>query len=922
MTCDIGAAGRAWQGAVGMNAVALVAVVLAITSGEARAATALAPEVQRYFAQHCMECHDADSRRGGLDLTSLIPNYGDRDTFATWVKVYDKVQSSEMPPRDEPRPPASATKEVTAHLFAAMAQADRARWVAEGRATRRRLNRHEYEDTLRDLLSLPHLQVKQFLPEDGEADRFNKSGEALDVSHVNLSRYLSAADHAVRQALAPPEKPAAKTERFYARDQRAFIGGFFQGPALRQTFPVLGWKGQPELMVRRAPNLTVGPSNPKVREQEAIAIATSTYEPTEIRFSSFRAPVSGMYKLRFSTYTLWLGNKSEKKYWEPDHTKISRGRRDEPIVVYSDAPPHDLRRLGGFDSEPTPGVDEITAWLNAGETVRPDAARLVRSRPHDFKNPLAEKDGMPAVAFRWMEAEGPIVDAWPPRGHTLLFGHLPVVAETPPPVVAQEEAAPQGEGEQGGQKRKDAGKDVGKDVGKDTQDPEQARRHRRREPPVPPPVRVRVLSVNPVGDAQALLAGFLARAYRRPVEASEGARFLNVFRHAMKSGYTFTEAMIAMYTAVLSSPGFLYLDESPGRLGDMALAARLSYFLLNSAPDKELQTLARGGVLSAPAVLRQQTERLLQDPRSRRFVDNFLDYWLDLRRMGAAAPDAVLYPDYQLDDFLVESMIEESQLFFAALIEDDLGVANLVASRFAMLNERLATHYGIPKVTGVALRRVPLPASSVRGGFLTQASVLKVTANGTTTSPVLRGAWIMERILGKRPPPPPPDIPAVEPDTTGATTIRQQLAKHSVNGTCAGCHKYIDPPGFALESFDPMGGWRERYRALGGAEKVKGFGHDGMVFAFSLGLAVEPHGEMADGRAFRDVHAFKRLLAADSAQLARNMVGQLATYATGAPVRFSDRTTVDAILNKSRRGGHGVRTLIHELVQSEMFQCK
>src|SRR5947207_6146432 len=271
--------------------------------------------------------------------------------------------------------------------------------------------------------------------------------------------------------------------------------------------------------------------------------------------------------------------------------------------------------------------------------------------------------------------------------------------------------------------------------------------------------------------------------------------------------------MLAGYTGVLCSPEFICLEEKPGHLDDYALASRLSYFLWNSAPDDELRALAARGELQKPDVLRAESERLLCNPKSRQFVDAFLDYWLDLRKMLATAPDANLYSDYYLDDLLTESAQAETQLFFAELLRKNLPARNIVASDFAMLNERLAEHYGLPGVKGVALRRTPLPKDSVRGGLMTAAAVLKVTANGTTTSPVLRGAWITERILGQPVPPPPPSVPAVEPDIRGATTIREQLAKHRTQPACASCHARIDPPGFALESFDVFGGWRDRYRA-------------------------------------------------------------------------------------------------------------
>jgi len=836
--------------------------------------------VRAFLEKHCASCHDAVEKKGDLDLDALAFRLADPGNHDFWVKLHDRVADGEMPPAKKPRPDATELAAFLGGLSSELVAAERARLSAEGRATRRRLNRLEYENAVRDLLHAPWLQVKEWLPEDGEAFRFNKVGEALDVSHVQMARYLGAAEYALRQvATRQTARPETKVTRYYAREQRSFTGPMkftvMNTAPERATFPVLDRSAQPDVRAGKAP-VTVGAADPATRELEGVGLVASSYEPLEPKFNGFKAPQAGRYRLRFNAFSVWVGPSKPVKgrpdrWFIPDLDDISPGRREEPVTIYSEIPPRQLRWLGKFDVTPEPAVHELDVWLLEGETIRPDAARFFRSRPGAgrWQNPLAEKDGQPGVVFRWLEVEGPLLDAWPTASHRLLFGDLPV-----------REPSAGGKG-------------------------------------------IEVVSVDPRADARRLLDGFLRAAYRRPVPEGEVERFLPVFEHTLGAGGGFAEAMIAAYTAVLCSPEFVSVDARPGPLDDHALATRLALFLANSAPDAGLRAAADAGRLRDPAVLRAQTERLLDDPRARRFTDAFLDYWLDLRRIVATAPDEILYPDYYLDDLLAESALEETRLFFRELLRENLPARTLVASDFAMLNEKLALHYGLPPVKGVALRRVALPPDSMRGGLLTQAAVLKVTANGTTTSPVVRGAWVMERLIGKPPPPPPPSVPAVEPDIRGAATIRQQLEKHRSLENCASCHVKIDPPGFALESFDVMGGFRERYRAMGDpAQAAPGIGRGGQKFAFHLALPVDSAGETPAGNPFADVREFKRLLLEDEAQVARNLVRQLVVYATGAPVRFGDRAAVEAILARTRAGGHGVRSLVHEVVQSELFRRK
>jgi hypothetical protein len=854
------------------NSVLMMIGVLAIFTASAPALAAETGDVRSFIDKHCVECHDTETQKGNLDLTKLKLDLSNPQIFAEWVKVHDRVVAGEMPPKKKAKPDAAEMAGFTKSLSSTLIEFEDARVASEGRATQRRLNRYEYENALRDLLAAPWLQVRDALPEDGERNRFNKVGDALDISHVQMARYLTVADYALRQVMATQvDRPATKTVRYYTRDQRSFTGkmkySVFNTRPERATFALLGTQGQPDVRLGKAP-MTAGPADPKTREQEAVGVVASTYEPLEIRYNEFRAPAAGHYKLRLNTYTVWVGPGKPDKWWIPDLDVVSPGRRSEPVTIYSETPPRLLRHLGTFDSQPEPAVKELDVWLLAGESIQPDASRLFRSRPPNWINPLAEKDGCPGVAFGWMEVEGPMYDQWPTAGQRLMFGDLP---------LKKSEAADGGAG---------------------------------------------VVSRDPAKDAERLMRDFVSRAYRRPASDAELNRFLKVIDGALKSGSSFADAMIAGYTTVLCSPGFICLEERPGRLEDHALAARLAFFLWNSPPDDELRALSDRGALHDPKILAAQTDRLLNDPRSRRFVDAFLDYWLDLRKIDVTSPDATLYPDYYLDDLLTESADQETQLFFAELMRGDLPARNIVSSDFAMLNERLADHYGLPHVEGVALRKVSLPPDSVRGGLMTQASVLKVTANGTTTSPVIRGAWIMERILGKPVPPPPPSVPAIEPDIRGATTIREQLDKHRHIESCAVCHSKIDPAGFALENFDVMGGWRYQYRALTEGTPQKGIGKNGQKFTFHPGLPVDSTGVLPDGRKFSDIRDLKRLLLADETQIARNLARQLVVYSTGAPIRFGDRPKIEWILQEASANHYGVRSLVQAIVRSDLFLNK
>ncbi|MEM7395432.1 MAG: DUF1592 domain-containing protein, partial [Verrucomicrobiota bacterium] len=411
-------------------------------------------------------------------------------------------------------------------------------------------------------------------------------------------------------------------------------------------------------------------------------------------------------------------------------------------------------------------------------------------------------------------------------------------------------------------------------------------------------------SSKPREDVERIVRDFVPRAFRRPVDQAVADAYVKLALERLDEGRTFEQAVRAGVCAVLCSPDFLLLNRSP-EVDDYTMASRLSYFLWSSMPDETLLKLAAEGRLSDAGVRRAQVERMLKDPRSERFVKNFTGQWLDLRDIEFTTPDKKLYPEF--DRMLQESMVEESEGFFRHILNEDLSVLHFVDADFAMLNERLARHYGIDGVKGhEKFRLVKLPEDRLRGGVLAQASVLKVTANGTTTSPILRGVWVLEKILGQPPQPPPSGIPAVEPDIRGAVSIRDQLDRHRADVSCARCHERIDPPGFALECFDVIGGFRERYRSLGEGERVPK-----KVGNYRLAQAVENHGALKDGTAFADFKAFRAWLMNDPDRIARSMAEKLLVYGTGRPLTLKDRAVVDEVVDTARKKNYGLRAMIH-----------
>src|SRR5262245_35078979 len=777
----------------------------------------------RFFQQHCQSCHSGEKPKGDFRVDSLSQIFGDKEIREKWLTVVKQLKSGVMPPKDKPRPAADETKALTDWINARVAAAETARNAQQGLAVMRRLNRVEYENTVRDLLQVD-VELKDVLPVDTVPGGFDTSAEALHFSSHLLANYLEAADRVLDAAVAGGPRPEQVKRRIDMKSATRRQG------------------------VSR--NLDDG-----------VAIFASDLSSNiQTVLWSFLTHDRGKCRFRISAY----GYQSEK----PVLFHVNGGTSDlgeEPYLIgYFEAPP----------GKPT--VVEFVEQMEAGRNVRilvdteMRALTLQRTGAENYKGPGA--------VFQWVDVEGLLPDAWPRPSYRLLFGDM-------------------------------------------AQAPAADNRNRRE-----------VVSQQPLADAEAILRKFTRRAFRRAVTDEDIKPFLDRVRAKLDEIYSFEQALRIGLKAVLVSPNFLFHRETirpagssgssgqvarPAALGEFSLASRLSYFLWSSMPDEELFQLAERGKLSRPETLREQVERMLRDPKAKAFTENFAGQWLGLGDIDATLPDRQLYPEY--DDLLRLSMIKEVYLFFEEVLKNDLSLTNFVSSDFSIVNGRLAEHYGIPGVNGLEFRKVSLPTNSHRGGVMTMAGILKVTANGTTTSPIVRGAWVLDRILGTPPAPPPAGVPAVEPDVRGATTIRQQLAKHREVASCAACHARIDPPGFALENFDIIGGWRENYRSIGKGEPVIAAGRR---MPYKKGLAVDAGDVLPDGRRFRNIDEYKTLLLSDKDQLARALAIKLLTYATGVSPTGADRPKIEAIVESVRGKNYGLRSLVQEVVQSEVFQSK
>ena len=822
---------------------AALAACLWLGSGAA-GAQSFEADVAPLVEGSCLACH-GDRTVTPLNLARLGFDLGDRETYRAWERVYERLESGEMPPAAA-RPPAGPVLETAlGSLKRALVDANLA---ARGpqRTPLRRLTRLEYAYTIEDLLGIDGAVAQALsltLPAEADSGGFDTVAANQSMSPLHVRSYLDAADAALDAALRTGPAPAPRRHVIDYTKSRYL-------PAIERARALgLG-------IVKRVPDAFV-----------AFFDFGSTYT-FHSASEGFAVTEPGRYRVTVEAYPFQAGT--------PVTLTVYQGKMAGVAASLDEL-------IGTFDLE-APRAVEMRPYLRPGDLiglsvadldVPPEAAGYGPSDPSQGYGGMKDYPGE-GIAIRSMTIEGPLPDGddWPPASTRWL---LPGVEF-------------------------DAAGGI-------------------------------VLPKEPFEHVVDAVAGFAPRAFRRPLSEGELEAYASLAEPLLADGRPFLEAVRVPLRAVLSAPAFLFQGgaseasgedaRSPGdgdtrTLGDFALASRLSYFLWRSLPDAPLLRAAADGRLSDPAVLAAHVDRLLDDERSERFVRDFAGQAFRLYELRATTPDAGLYPEY--DDRLGQAMARETELFLDALIDDNHSIGRLIDADFTFANRRLAEHYDLPGVTGQRMRRVALPAGSPRGGLLTQASVLKVTANGTTTSPVPRGNFVLANLLGQPPAPPPPGIEGLEPDTRGTTTIREQLTAHRANPVCASCHRVIDPPGFALESFDPIGGFRQNYRASGGESQ---FGEFTVPLPYVDGLPVDPSGVTPEGEAFSGIEEYKRLmLRNDLEQVARHLTTQLLVFSTGADIEFADRDAVETIVARLGDDDYPIRTMIHEVARSALFRTR
>jgi Protein of unknown function (DUF1592)/Protein of unknown function (DUF1588)/Protein of unknown function (DUF1587)/Protein of unknown function (DUF1585)/Protein of unknown function (DUF1595)/Cytochrome C oxidase, cbb3-type, subunit III len=822
----------------GLLVVPLLCLTGTRSAAQAPASSTFDNTVQPLFSKHCAGCHNAARQTGGLNLEPLNSAAGVLQNRETFEKIVRRLKAGEMPPKGSPRPDEADVRSATSWIES---EFDRADLSSEPpvRVLARRLNRTEYNNTVRDLLGIRSRPADEFPPDDS-ALGFDNIAQALSISPSLMEKYLAAAERVAREAVFGPRPKKNEV-------------AIFNPPVPRRMEYTNRLRVEPPPYYSMFDYDETGLSQPgalhltyefPVDGEYLIRVVGANFRPNASEPGQMDLWVDGTLVRSFPI------NDAEQSGFErrPDHwdipLKISAGSH-QLIVAF----PKQFDGLPTIFKGPNPSKIPYDPCRSYGGGRGRCVDELLKQPPDS--DPLREARRLENIERAKTEQANPR----PFEGFAVheLDIFWPNNYEQRPSVETLQKIFTCG------------------------------------GPSAPYDSRCE----------RSILSNLATRAYRRRATAQDVDELQAIASGARLRGGSFAEGISVAIAAMLASPNFLFRIDRPADARNATaqydLASRLSYFLWSSMPDEELMRAAERGTLGHREVLDAQVRRMIADPKSQAFVENFAGQWLEIRRLESQQPDRERYPDF--DEYLRASMKKETELFFQHVMQEDRSIVDFIEGSYSFLNERLARHYGIRGVTGTAFRKIDL-TSAARAGILTHASVLTVSSYGNRTSPVLRGKWILENILNAAPPPPPADVPSLDEDAVGSVaSLRQQLEEHRKNPTCASCHARMDPLGFGLENYDAVGAWRTQ---------------DGK-------FAIDSSGTLPDGRNFQGASGLVTILKQNKDAFAENMTEKVLTYALGRGLERHDRPVVRQIVKRMASTDYRFSSLISEIVNSAPF---
>ena len=793
----------------------------------------------------CLACHGPEKSEGRLRVHELNPDLLTGPDVERWREVYNVLSNSEMPPEDEPDYQlADADRgNIVDWLSNELNKASLVRRNTKEHSSFRRLTNYEYNYALQDLLGLPYALANRLPPETASEDGFKNSSDLLQMSAMQFETYREIGLKALKRATVSGERPEAVTYIISMQEEIEKVTAGDQAKTFDKNDESYSKHRNLQHLFNRETGKGIQFSGGKAMPQPAavagqmpavspVVLVLPRSDELKLDLDRF-LPDEGMMRVRI---------RAGRSIMNPDaYTSLrlifsahtSNNANFSQVISERDIPVTASGENPEFIHFDTPLSDIQRNPFRKLTTTFPRRDEFLHI--HNVSNAPGGEERL-HVLIESIEIVAPFYEQWPPKTHTDIF--------------------------MAGDNRSDE-EIYGREV----------------------------------------LNRFLRRVWRRPVTSQEVDKFMGLFANYRPEFPTFEDAMLEVLATALATPEFLYLTQratteattGPARISDLEFATRLSVFLWSSIPDDELLELAEKGSLGKRDVLTSQVERMLADPRSRRFPQNFVQQWLGM--------DGLNNVTHVTDSSLRESMQEEPIAFFDEVLRHNQSIMDFIHSDYAMVNERLAAHYGIQRVYGPHFRKVPIEPQANRGGLLTGAAILAMNSDGKDSHPLKRGVWMLERIIHDPPPPPPPNVPEVDLTDPAILkmTLKERIADHRNKAACVSCHSKIDPWGIAFENYDAMGTYRTHIK----------------------NEPVDATSELFNRHTLAGMNGLKRYLFTDRQdQFARAMVHKLTAYALGRPLTFGDRADIDDLTGQFRRNGDGLGDLIRLIISSNIFNSK